>query len=135
MNRRIRSSGWLLVAAALVLAGCEADNDSTELAGTWQASKLVFTDAAGSRIESILPASWSETLVLNLDGTFAFTSTRSGRTQTGSGEWRETADGLVLVGRKEAARAYRFSEKSLVLSGVIPEGSYSLIWRRTAGAM
>jgi hypothetical protein len=132
VNRLWLCAGGLAV--LLILGGCSDDHDSTELAGTWQATKLVLTDAAGTRTEAPLPATWSETLVLNPDGTFAFASTHNGRTRTGNGFWGETADGLVFAGRRETTRAYRLDGKTLVLSGAIPEGAYALRWRKTAAA-
>jgi uncharacterized lipoprotein NlpE involved in copper resistance len=132
MNRLLLCAGGLAV--LLLLGGCSDGSDSTELVGTWQAAKLVVTDTSGTRTETPLPASWSETLVLNLDGTFAFASTQNGRTRTGGGFWGETADGLVFAGRRETTRAYRLDGKTLVMSGAIPEGTYALRWRKTAAA-
>ncbi len=120
--------------AILILGGCSDDEDSTELAGAWQAAKLVFTDVAGTQTESPLPASWSETLVLNPDGTFAFASTQAGRPRTGTGFWGESATGLVFIGRRESTQTYRLDGKTLVFSGAIPEGTYTLRWHKTAEA-
>lgn len=128
MSRQLLRAGGL--AALLILGGCSDDSDDTHLPGTWQAARLVLTDAGG-RTDYPLPATWSETLVLHLDGTFAFASTQAGHTRTGEGFWSESADGLVFTGRRDTTRIYRLDGKTLVLSGTIPEGVYELHWRKT----
>ena len=123
----------LLPLAALLLSGCE-DSQDTSLDGTWQASKLVFTDAAGTRISDPLPATWVEMLLLKPDGTFSYSSTQAGKTVTGAGRWGYTETELVLAGKQDRRTDYRIDGDELVLSGDVPEGPYSLRWTKIAEA-
>ena len=119
--------------AALLLSGCE-DTKDTSLEGTWQATKLVCTDAAGARTAGPLPSTWVEMLLLKPDGTFSYTSTQAGKTVTGSGLWGRTATELVLAQPAEQHIQYRIHGDDLILSGDIPEGPYSLHWTKIADA-
>lgn len=119
--------------AALLLSGCE-DTKDTSLEGTWQATKLVCTDAVGARTAGPLPSTWVEMLLLKPDGTFSYSSTQAGKTVTGTGLWGHTETELVLAGKQERRTDYRIDGDELVLSGNIPEGPYSLYWSKIAGA-
>jgi uncharacterized lipoprotein NlpE involved in copper resistance len=131
MKTLLRRIPLLLAALALLATGCD-DDDTTDLAGTWQASKLVFTPAGGARQSHPLPAAWQEQLSLNLDGSFSFSSTQAGRTATGRGRWAQTATELVLHQKRERRLASRLDGKTLIISGNLPEGAYALQWRKTA---
>lgn len=135
MNTPRLTRGLLLAATALFLAACDDDDSgSASLPGTWQATEIVTTDAAGAEVTSALPAGWSETLVLHPDGTFSFVSVQSGRTRTGAGLWGITPEGLAFANQRETIRPYRLDGPTLVLSGAVPEGPYRLRWRQTAAA-
>jgi hypothetical protein len=131
MNTLLRRIPLLLAALAIFATGCEDDN-STDLAGTWQASKLVFTPAGGARQSHPLPAAWQEQLSLNLDGSFTFSSTQAGKTATGRGRWGQTDTHLVLHQKRERRRPFRLDGKTLIISGNLPEGAYALQWRKSA---
>ena len=131
MNTLLRRILPLLAALALLATGC-SDDDSTDLAGTWQASKLVFTPPGGTPQTLPLPAAWQEQLALNLDGSFAYTATQAGKTSTGRGRWGQTATELVLLQKRERRLPCRLDGKTLILSGLLPEGAYALQWRKTA---
>lgn len=117
-----------------VLSGCGGDGDTASLEGTWQASKLAFTGVSGDELSEPLPATWVEILTLNPDGTFAYSSTQSGKTVTGTGFWGLDGTSLVLAQQREQPLEYRIDGHELVLSGYIPEGAYSLLWTKIAEA-
>jgi len=133
MNKPLLTFG--LLAATLFLAGCDDnDSESAALEGTWQASEIVYLDAAGDEVKTALPPDWSETLVLSPDGTFSYVSVQAGRTRTGTGVWGLTPDGLALANQRETIRSFRLEGATLVLSGTVPESPYRLRWRQTAAA-
>lgn len=131
MSKLIKHLSWILLAA---LTGCGGDDGTTSLEGTWQATKLVFTDTAGGELSEPLPATWVEVLALNPDGTFAYSSTQAGKTATGTGLWGLDGTSLVLAQQQEQPLEYRIDGDELVLSGYVPEGAYSLLWTKTAEA-
>jgi len=128
--RKVYIFSWMLLLIFVLLnAGCE-DEDSTSLEGTWQAFKLVYYDMSGDESEHDLPEDWEEVLSLNPDGTFLSDSTQKGRTYTAKGSWSRTSDDLLFVQRGEGQMVYEIDGNTLVLSGNIPEGSFSLFWKK-----
>lgn len=124
-----------LIPMAVLLAaltGCGGDDGTTSLEGTWQASKLAFTDTTGNELAEPLPAAWVELLTLRSNGTFSYSSTQAGKTVTGTGLWGLEGSNLVLAQQQERPLEYRIDGDELVLSGYIPAGAYSLLWSKIA---
>ena len=135
MNMIAKYLSLVTMAALLAtLTGCGSDEDTTRLEGTWQASKLLFTDTAGGELSEPLPATWVEILTLDPDGTFAYSSTQSGKTATGNGFWGLDGTNLVLAQQNEQPLEYRIDGDELILSGYVPEGAYALVWTKTTEA-
>ena len=121
---------FLLLAAGF-LCGCD-DSDEASLEGTWKATKLLATDASGRKIADALPDTWSEMLLLEPDGTFSYSSTQNGKVATGAGRWGISGTALVLSQAHERSVAYRMDGDLLCISGSVPEGAYTLIWKKIA---
>jgi uncharacterized lipoprotein NlpE involved in copper resistance len=127
--RRIYQLSSLLLLATFFLTGCE-DEDTTSLAGTWQAFKIVLSGVSDSESEHPLPETWVEVLSLNPDGTFSSHSTQKGRTEAETGRWSYTPSNLILTQRGQDQIEYRMEGHTLVLSGNIPEAEFSLYWKK-----
>ena len=97
MKKRIITALCLLMAVScFVLVGCGSSSSSSSSApqdltnskylGTWKAVSLTMGDKSGAIDQEML-------LVLNADGTAAFTS----ENETDECKWQETSDGIKLT--------------------------------------
>lgn len=94
MSRKLRLEAIVVLLAALALS-CSGDSVTTpptsELTGTWQATEVEYTGAAGT--VELIAAGGTATFVINANQTFVYTVTPAGEApEVIDGSWTASGD-------------------------------------------
>jgi uncharacterized protein (TIGR03066 family) len=118
----------LMVVLCVGFTSCSNDDDKSEpsITGTWVLTKSISGLANSTERSTSYPGEKDEnTMTFNSDGSFSYTNTEDGRTESGSGKYTyDPAKKLLTTtdtkdGKTETVTVMELTEKSLVISSTL----------------